>query len=74
MLSSPCTFEPHEKDEDDGELAQFLTQYLEQVESLLNLISTCRSGDWEGYLAALEDTIKYFFARELCSPDASPSC
>ena len=35
------------------------------MESLLHLISTCRSGDWEGYLAALEIIIKYFFARDL---------
>lgn len=48
-----------------GELAQFLTQYIEQVESLLHLISPCRSGDWEGYLAMLENLIKYFFAHDL---------
>ena len=53
------------EDEDKGELAQFLTLYLEQVESLLHIISTCRSGDWEGYLAALENLIKYFFAHDL---------
>eukprot|EP00745_Piridium_sociabile_P026490 TRINITY_DN4236_c0_g2_i1.p3 TRINITY_DN4236_c0_g2~~TRINITY_DN4236_c0_g2_i1.p3 ORF type:complete len:188 (-),score=36.94 TRINITY_DN4236_c0_g2_i1:1928-2491(-) len=49
----------------EGELAQFFTQYLEQVDSLLHLISSCRTGDWEGYLAALENLIKYFFARDL---------
>ena len=37
----------------------------EEVESLLQFISACRSGDWEGYLAALENNIKYFFARDL---------
>jgi hypothetical protein len=33
--------------------------------SLLHLISACRSGDWEGYLAASENLIKYFFAHDL---------
>ena len=51
--------------EDSGELVQFLIQYLEQVESLLSLIGACRSSDWEGYLAALENFIKYFFAHDL---------
>ena len=39
-------------------------QYLEQLESLLQLISACRSGDWEGYVAALGNNIKYFFAHD----------
>ena len=39
--------------------------YVDQVESLLRLISSCRSGDWEGYLAALENFIKFFFAHDL---------
>ena len=56
---------PHEEAGDIGELDKFLTQYLEQVESLLDLISACRSADWEGYLAALENIIKYFFAHDL---------
>jgi hypothetical protein len=43
---------PHEQSEDIRELAQFLMQYLEQVESHLCLISACRSGNWEAYLAA----------------------
>ena len=43
------------------ELAQFLMQYIEQVESLLQFISACRSV----YQAALENEIKYFFARNL---------
>ena len=51
--------------ENAGEQAQFMLEYLEQVDSLLCLISACRSGDWEGYLAALENIIKYFFARDL---------
>ena len=55
---------PHEEG-GNGDLAEFLTHYLKQVESLLHLISTCRSGDWEGYLAALENIIKYFFACDL---------
>ena len=54
-----------EDKENIGELAQFFLQYLQQVESLLQLISACRSGDWEGYLAALENNIKYFFAHDL---------
>ena len=57
--------EPLEEERGLGELSQFLMQYLEQVESLLQLISACRTGDWEGYLAALENNIKYFFARDL---------
>lgn len=56
---------PLEEAEDLGEFAQFLTRYLNQVESLLHLISSCRSGDWEGYLSSLEDLTKYFFARDL---------
>lgn len=48
-----------------GELAQFLSQCLEQVESLLYLISACHSVDWEGYLTALENIIKYFFTHDL---------
>ena len=45
----------------NGGLAQFLIQYLEQVDRLLHLISACHLGDWEGYLAALENLIKYLF-------------
>ena len=63
--SYATTFKPLEEETDIGELAQFLQQYLEQVDSLLQLISACRSGDWEGYLAALENQIKYFFAYDL---------
>ena len=55
--------QPHK--EDTVEQAQFLLQYLEQVDSLLCLIGACRLGDWEGYLAALENIIKYFFAQDL---------
>ena len=54
-----------EKEQGIGELAQFLNQYLEQIEILLHLISACRQGDWEGYLAALENQIKYFFTHDL---------
>ena len=43
----------------------FLLKYLEQVESFLNLISSCLTGNWEGYLLSLENIIKYFFARDL---------
>ena len=55
---------PHEE-ESTGEQAKFLLQYLEHVDSLLCLIGACYSGDWEGYLAALENIIKYFFAHDL---------
>ena len=50
---------------DAGELGQFLTNYMKQVEALLHIISACRQGDWEAYLAALDDQIKYFFAHDL---------
>ena len=56
----------HKKDGKDlVELAQFILHYLEQVERLLYLISACRSVDWKGYLAVLENMIKYFFAHDL---------
>ena len=48
-----------------GELAQFLKLYKEQVESLLLFVSACRAGEWEKYLAALENLISYFFAHDL---------
>ena len=50
--------------EDQGleDLANFLIAYLKQVDSQLQLILACRSGEWEFYLAALECLIKYFFA------------
>ena len=53
------------EEEVTGEFAQFLTKYLEQVDSLLQLVCACRSGHWEGYLGALESIIKYFFAHDL---------
>lgn len=56
---------PLEEDKNIGEFAQFLSEYLDQVESLLHFVSSCRSGDWQGYLASLENLIKYFFARDL---------
>lgn len=59
------SFKPYVDGSNNAELAHFLTQYLEQVDSLLHLISTCRSADWEGHLAALENSIKYCFARDL---------
>ena len=64
---------PHQRG-DNEHLAEFLIQYLKQVESLLYFISICRLGDWEGYLAALENIIKCFFARDLFTLDASSSC
>ena len=60
-----ASIKPHENKKIIGEFAQFLTQYLDQVESLLQLISCCRSSNWEGYLSSLENIIKYFFARDL---------
>ena len=48
-----------------GDLASFLDCYISQVESLLHLITCARSGDWEGYLAASENQIKYLFAHDL---------
>ena len=42
-----------------------LAKYLKQVDNLLQLIYACRSGDWQGYLVALECLIKYFFAHDL---------
>lgn len=50
---------------DAGELAQFLINYIKQVQCLLHIISACRQGDWEGYLAALDNQIQYFFAHDL---------
>ena len=38
--------------------------YVRQVEYLLHLIRACRQGDWEEYLAALDDQVKYFFAHD----------
>ena len=62
-IQSPYSgnIKPVEEGEDSGELAEFLNQYLVQVESFLCLISTCRGG----FLAALENIIKYFFAHDL---------
>ena len=54
-----------QKDQEYGGLAQYLEQYLDQIENLLQIISSCRQGDWEGYLAALENGVKYFFAHDL---------
>ena len=42
-----------------------MLQYIEQVDSRLYLIGACRSGDWESYLASLENVIKYIFAHDL---------
>lgn len=52
-------------DMDVKELAKFLTNYMTQVECLLHIISACREGNWEAYLAALDDQIQYFFAHDL---------
>ena len=50
--------------ESSGEQTQSMLQYIEQVDSLLSLIDACCSGDWEGYLAALKNIIKYFFTHD----------
>ena len=50
---------------DAGELAQFLTNYMKQVQCLLHIISAWCQGDWEAYLAALVDQIQYFYAHDL---------
>ena len=50
---------------DAGKLAQFLTNYMKQVHYLLHIISACRQGDWEAYLAELDDQIQYFYAHDL---------
>lgn len=56
---------PKERREEEGELAQFLTCYLVQVESVLNIINACRSGDWLAYLDSVENATRYFFCRDL---------
>ena len=32
---------------------KLVLQYIEEVESLLQFMCACRSGDWEGYISAL---------------------
>ena len=46
-------------------LGRFLQAYLEQVNNLLLLISSCRSGNLELYLASVENQVKYFVATDL---------
>ena len=36
---------PQKNDQDIGEFANFMTEYLQQVESLLHLVSSCCAGD-----------------------------
>ena len=57
--------EPKVAGVDAGQLAQFLTNYMKQVQCLLHIISVCRQGNWEAYLAALDDQIQYFYAHDL---------
>ena len=57
--------EPKVAGMDAGELAQFLTNYIKQVQCLQHIISVCRQGDWEAYLVALDDQIQYFYAHDL---------
>ena len=35
------------------------------TELMKHAVGACRSGDWQSYLAALENIIKYFFAHDL---------
>ena len=49
-------------DAHSSQMAKFLDQYLEQINSLLHLIHACRSAAWEGFLVALENNIRFFFA------------
>jgi len=57
---------PQEREKQGLEdLARFLIEYLKKVDNLLQLIHAYRAGDWEGYLAALECLIRYFFAHDL---------
>ena len=65
-----CLYEENIKHEmnnakDAGDLAAFLDNYILQVEALLHIMSTCRRGDWEGYLAAAEAQIKCLFVHDL---------
>ena len=54
-----------EDKQDIGEFAKCLLNYLEQVESFLNLISSCQTENSDGYLSSLENIIKHFFACDL---------
>jgi hypothetical protein len=56
---------PHEDSLEHGDLAQFFMRYLEQVEDLLQFVAAGRSSNWNSYLAASENLIKYFFAHDL---------
>ena len=48
-----------------GEMAQFLQNYMKQVVCLLCLIQGSRQGEWQLYLASLEEQVKYYFAHDL---------
>ena len=50
---------------EEGGLSSFLLKYLDQVNVLLALIEGSRSGDFNLYLKALEQQVKYFFSRDL---------
>ena len=60
-----CHIKPLQKSEGYGESAQFLIEYMKQVDTLLNFITACRSRDFESFLGSLESMIKYFFAHDL---------
>ena len=57
--------EPKVAGMDVGELAQFLTFYTKHVQCLLHFISAYHQDDWETYLAALDDQIRFFYAHAL---------
>lgn len=48
-----------------GNLTAYLVNYINQIENFLHIISTSRRGDWEGYLAAAKDHIKYLSVHDL---------
>ena len=48
-----------------GDMADFLWNYMNQVETLLHLIRATRQGEWELHLGAIEEQVKYYFAHDL---------
>ena len=48
-----------------SEMGKFLMSYMKQVGALLRLIRSCRQNEWELYLGALEEQVKYYFAHDL---------
>ena len=52
-------------DQIPGEMAQFLRNYMKLVVSLLRLIRGSRQCEFQFYLGALEEQVKYYFAHDL---------